>query len=320
VPYLTSVRPDSSRLGLPYVFDMETGDPDDVLTLLFLCSKTAVQLRAVTITPGTQEQVSLIGWILREVGMSNVRIGASNWPANASKIGCLQGKFYDNFGRLEMEDIQCEPADRVLFECCDGGVTLVTGAALTNLGAALELNGFRLGRWVAQGGFAGEGVVPTHLQMPKFKGKETCQTYNFQGNVSAAQAALASPHIGRRVCVSKNVCHQTAYTNQWQKAVGAAMAEAETSGRGSRFKSLQLIYLAMKNYMRTGKVKKLHDPLALAVAIDESVCELAEVAVFHSTNPIGWGSRLAPGSGTWISIDFDLEKFQSVLLTDTAGA
>lgn len=38
---------------------------------------------------------------------------------------------------------------------------------LHNLGHALELPKFALGRWVAQGGFAGEGVVPSELQMEK---------------------------------------------------------------------------------------------------------------------------------------------------------
>jgi len=70
----------------------------------------------------------------------------------------------------------------------------------------------------------------------------------------------------------------------------------------------------MSAYLRHRGEKKLHDPLALAVALDESVCVLAEVSVFRDRG--GWGSRLTPGSGTWISIDYDHGKFQSVLLRD----
>lgn len=37
------------------VWDMETGDPDDFLTLLFLIGHPNVNLKAVTVTPGTLE-------------------------------------------------------------------------------------------------------------------------------------------------------------------------------------------------------------------------------------------------------------------------
>merc|ERR1711884_731958 len=62
----------SNRLAI--VFDMETEDPDDVLTLLFLAAHAAVDLKAVTLTPGSHFQVSLIRWLLKEVGLSGVRV------------------------------------------------------------------------------------------------------------------------------------------------------------------------------------------------------------------------------------------------------
>merc|ERR1712050_406353 len=121
---------------------------------------------------------------------------------------------------------KCEDAAQVLLECCDESVTLVTGAPLHNLGDVLKMDSFRVGRWVAQGGFAGDGVVPPEKQMDKFKGKETCRTWNFGGNIPAAQAALASTAIMRKICVSKNVCHSVYYDSIWHEALGAA-AKAE---------------------------------------------------------------------------------------------
>ena len=44
----------------PFVFDMETSDPDDFITLVFLLGHPEVDLRAVTITPGTREQVGVV--------------------------------------------------------------------------------------------------------------------------------------------------------------------------------------------------------------------------------------------------------------------
>merc|ERR1712151_1294860 len=83
----------------PFVFDMETGDPDDVLTLLFLASHPDIDLRAVTITPGSQEQVALVRWLLQEMNLEHVRLGAQRWPENATKLVNLTTQFYQSFGR-----------------------------------------------------------------------------------------------------------------------------------------------------------------------------------------------------------------------------
>ena len=42
------------------VWDMETGDPDDFLTLLFLIGHPKVNLKAVTVTPGTLENARVL--------------------------------------------------------------------------------------------------------------------------------------------------------------------------------------------------------------------------------------------------------------------
>merc|ERR1711924_143270 len=58
--------------------------------------------------------------------------------------------------------------------------------------------------------------------------------------------------------------------------------------------------------------KKLHDPLALAAAPDETVCQYSEVQMFVQKGQ--WGARPSLGSNTWISIDYDAQKFQKTLL------
>lgn len=297
---------------LRIAFDMETGDPDDVLTLLLLCSFPSVELCAVTVTPGSSEQVALVRCLLQQVGLSEVRVGAQSWPDNADKAGCMQGKFYRNFGRIDrISVLDCEPAAKVLIECCDENTTLLTGGPLHNLGAALRFDSFRLGRWVAQGGFAGEGVVPRELQMDKFVGKVTCQTWNFNGNIEAATAALSSGAIGRRVLVSKNVCHRVVYDTMLHDAIDVAAREAVVNEQPQRATALGLIHNAMCEYQRS-EGKKLHDPLAMAVALDESICDLAEVRLFRDRQ--GWGSRLEAGTNTWISVNYCDAGFRSTLL------
>lgn len=68
---------------------------------------------------------------------------------------------------------------------------------------------------------------------------------------------------------------------------------------------------AMAAYQR-GEGKKLHDPLAMAVVVDEAVCRFKEVKVIRDQQ--GWGSVPEAGTNTWISIDYDDERFRQVLL------
>ena len=308
--------------------------------------------------------------------LEQVQVGAQDWPLHSEKK-CVTGQFYTSFGRLPLtSDSDCKTACDVLQACCDETTTLVTGGPLHNLGAAILASGggsdavlegvaggtkkrtgtststaginsstLMIGRWVAQGGFAGEGVVPEHLQMKKFKGKTRCDTWNFNGSIPAAQAALRSCFIASRVLVSKNVCHRVMYDQALHKAIRTACAAAtalagdnavkggeKLAARG-RARSLGLLWTSMDSYLvRHPSGKKLHDPLALVAAINEAVCTFAEVEVTHHSSSssnsthtshhsssgkkreTGWGSSLCPGSKTKISVDYNHELFVKTLL------
>jgi pyrimidine-specific ribonucleoside hydrolase len=114
-----------------------------------------------------------------------------------------------------------------LLATCDADTTLITGGPLRNLGAAIRSDrGLTLGRLVAQGGFAGEGVVPPHLQLPKFASMTTCSTYNLNGDPAAALLTFAHPGIGVRRFVSENVCHAVRFDR--------ALHEPDRAGAGGR--------------------------------------------------------------------------------------
>ena len=285
------------------IWDMETGDPDDFLTLLFLCGHPGVRLKAVTVTPGTPHQVGVVRWALAELGV-DIPVGAFNLDHPRK---CVSSWHYHTYGDIPPSR-DALPGWQVLLEHGDADTTLVTGAPLKNLGALLarpEADSWQLGRWVAQGGFAGEGVVPPHLQLAKFKGMEVVPTYNFGGAPRAARAALDDARIGERRLVSKNVCHRVYYDHDLHRKVRDVMADSP---------ALQLVYRGMDRYLsRKPGGKKFHDPLAACCAIDPAVGTWAEVEVFR----IGgrWGSRPRQGSGTWIIVDYDPDRFHTVLLS-----
>lgn len=287
------------------VWDMETADPDDFLTLLLLIGHPEVNLKAVTVTPGSPDQIGLVRHVLFAWFGLDIPVGAYNIEHQKQ---CVSRWHYEVYGDIP-PSYKAEPGGEVLLRCCDENTTLITGAPLKNLGMAMKLTSsegranFKVSRLVAQGGFAGEGVVPTERQLDKFKGMVTCPTYNLNGDPISALEALEYPGIGIRRFVSKNVCHGVYYDQEMHKRFEAV-----------KDKSLTLAYIwkGMDVYLQhKPDGKKFHDPLTACCAIDESIGTWAEVELYRSRGE--WGARLCPNSGTWIITDYDREKFVETL-------
>lgn len=50
------------------MLDMETADLDDILMLLFSLQHPSINLLSVTVTPGSKEQINLVGYLLEICG------------------------------------------------------------------------------------------------------------------------------------------------------------------------------------------------------------------------------------------------------------
>ena len=96
-------------------------------------------------------------------------------------------------------------------------------------------------RWVAQGGFAGDSIVPPEDRLPKFAGTTTQESYNFGHDAKAALLALSSPRVRERLLVAKNVTHGVA----WDPAV-----QARLKGRDDLTAGARLAVEAMDVYLR----------------------------------------------------------------------
>src|SRR4051794_2090189 len=66
---------------LQVVLDMETGDPDDFITFLFLLGHPMVHLKAVTVVPGTPDQIGFLRYVLNRFNRSDLPLGAFNMNA-----------------------------------------------------------------------------------------------------------------------------------------------------------------------------------------------------------------------------------------------
>lgn len=285
------------------LLDIETADPDDVIMLCLAAGHSQINIRAVTITPGTNEQVGLVKYILRKIGLKI--------PVGSNKIGyesrCVSGFHYKWFGSIQEEAPDGEGYEIIMDMLIRyPNLVLLTGGPLKNLSKISEE--FTINKWVAQGGFAGDNIVPEKFRLEKFSGRITCPTYNFNGDPKTAFKILESKKVKEKYLVSKNVCHGIVYDREMHQLF------SKCKGRS---KGLDLVIEGMQIYLANRpEGKKFHDPLALAVLIDPSVCEFKEVEMFRQRGE--WGAQEKEGTNTFISIKADKNKMIEVL-TDEKG-
>jgi inosine-uridine nucleoside N-ribohydrolase len=293
-------------------WDMETADPDDIFTLCLLATHPKVELVSVTVHPGSKHQIGVVKHVLSLLDLSNSGIMVGSAKPNHPKE-CVSQFHYNWLGNIPPQ----EPdglGDFVLEQTWENpNYKIVTGAALTNVGNFLNkmpvtrggaAGHARIEEIVVQGGFAGDSVVPSEYRLDKFKGKETCPTFNLNGNIEAAKQVIASNVFEIKRFVSKNVCHGIVYDQDMHERI----KPFRHNNAG-----LNLIVEGMSKYLKNKPSgKAFHDPLAACVAISSDCCEFKEVEIYREKGE--WGSRLKEGTNTFISIHCNRDRFEQVLI------
>ncbi len=276
------------------IWDMETSDPDDVMTLCLLMSHPRVRLRAVSVMPGSDEQIGLVKMLLKEAGL-HIPVGSHTPHTPKDCVSPYYRRWLGKFEHQDPDDMGFRVIEQTLQNYPQA--TLLTGAPLKNLAPLADT--IRLQRWVAQGGFAGDNIVPEAYRLDKFSGKITCPTFNFNGDYKTALALLDNAHISRRLLISKNVCHGIVYNDEWHERLHSL----KSGNLG-----LEYIYKGMDIYLQSHREgKKFHDPLAAIAAIEESVCEYRQVRMYRTRGE--WGATEAEDSNTFIAIAANMEVF-----------
>ncbi|WP_244894058.1 nucleoside hydrolase [Planobispora rosea] len=295
-------------MTLDLLLDLETQDPDDILTLCLVATHPAVRLRAVTVTPGSPAQVGLVKLVLGRLKRHDVPVGADNPATGKDHVSAFHHRWLGSAAAAAADASPAELIARTLRHHPEA--TLLTGGPLRNLGRLLgEHPQARLSRWVAQGGFAGDNVVPPGHRLPKFDGRLTCPTFNFNGEPRAARLALSSgDRIGRRELVSKNVTHGVVYDRRFHERLRPVR---------DRSAGLALLFDGMEHYLRKKPGGKLlHDPTAACVAVDAAIATWAEVEMVQDESG-AWGALPAVGSGTFITVGIDHERLFQTFVGET---
>jgi pyrimidine-specific ribonucleoside hydrolase len=271
------------------IWDMETGDPDDVLNLCLMSTHPRVNLVAVTVNPGSNQQIGIAKYILGLVDKPHIPVGSRSPGYEKS---CVSG-WYDKWLGPQNAEPDGEGCD-VMYEALQKypDAVLLTGAALTNPGNMLrKYPDVRIKKWVGQGGFAGDNVVPPEHRMEKFAGMVTCPTYNFNGDPKSALLLLESDNIEEIVLVSKNVCHGVVYDGKLHERLIPHV---------DKHRGLTTMWLGMNKYLQKHNHKKWHDPLAFYAVLEPHEFEWRSVKLYREKGK--WGSINVEGSNTEISI------------------
>jgi len=294
---------------LDLCFDLETQDPDDVLTLCLVARHPRVRLRAVTVTPGSAGQVGLVRHVLGLLERDDVPVGACDPGTGKEYVSGFHRRWLGGWAPARPDGDVVGVLAPVLEEHPE--TTLLTGGPLRNLRLLLESGApVRPARWVAQGGFAGDPLVPKERRLAKFDGLTACPTFNFNGDPRAALMALAdSAPIARRELVSKNVTHGVRYDRAFHERL--APYREHTPG-------LALIHQGMELYLRRRPAGKLlHDPTAACVAVDPSIADWAEAEI--TREPGGWAARPAERTRTFITTGLDHDRLFRTMVDDPAS-
>ena len=295
------------------IYDMETSDPDDYMTLCLLSSHPNVNLRAVTITPGSPEQVGIVKYVLSNTNKLDVKIGVPDPKkytfSDKQSKDIVSGFHYKIIPRLK-PDYSAQSCNEVLLSTFKDypDTIILTGAAVTNIANFIKKNPeIMINTWIAQGGFAGCNIVPENYILNKFKGLEICRTFNFCQDINSADLLLNSNNILEKRLISKNVCHGVTYDKKMHEYLEPYK---------NKSKGLNLIYTAMEVYLKNKPSGKMfHDPLAACTMINNDICEFKEVEIYHIMDNgfQKFGSRLKENTNTFISINVDMNKFLQTL-------
>jgi inosine-uridine nucleoside N-ribohydrolase len=242
---------------IPIILDTDIGtDIDDAFALALILQSPELDLLAVTTVAGdTQGRARLAAKMLHEAGRSNVPVAAGE-PGPPQPID--QTRWADGFAGPPLVKEKAVDLMRRVIESRPGEITLVAIGELTNVAALLKSDpaiGKKIKRIALMGGAVNHG----YGQDP-----QPLAEWNIKSNPAAAQVVFASgvPILMAPLDVT-------------------AMLQLDAAARHRIFTRLTPLTnaLTLLYHLWNQETPTLFDPMAVALLIDPSLCELKELAI-----------------------------------------
>ena len=272
-------------------------DPDDFFALCYFFS-AGVDVRAILLTPGDESQVTLVSFLLKELGKEHIPIGVPKLGRRKEQLTSIHKYFVEKYkypahsdksylGEDVIRDTLRMYPDSELFIC----------GAIKNIGSYLiKYEDTYIDKAVMQGGFIGYDTHGINVpKLEKFIGKETVPTFNLNGYVKGAKAYL-NARIKERWFISKNVCHTIIYDTEVHKRIMAVPA---------RNRAAELFREGMTRYLKKHPSgKKFHDPSAAVCHLHPEIGIWVKAKLYREKGM--WGSHMdINGDNTIVDIDYD---------------
>ncbi|HOY32201.1 MAG TPA: hypothetical protein PKW80_10015 [Bacteroidales bacterium] len=272
-------------------------DPDDFYAICYIIS-AEINVRAITIYPGDNDQMAFVKWLLRELDL-NIPIGASSLNRQKSSLSGLHTNLLKKYGQPHTalpDGLGSEIITNTFQDFPDSELFII--GPPKSMGIFLyENKSAEISRATIQGGFIGYDVhgLPCR-RLKKFEEKSTFQTYNLNGDIFGSKQILEA-NIKHRQFVSKNVNHTIIYDKNIHERI-MGIKPKNRAGEILR----EALCLQVKEY----GPKKFHDPMAAVCHLHPEIATWVKAKLYNIGNE--WGANL-DDNGDNIIIDVDREKF-----------
>lgn len=272
-------------------------DPDDFFAICYLADR--FNIRAITLVPGSPDQISIARFLLDEVGL-DIPVGVSKLGRDKQSSGGIHHELLKKYrrGLAGRCDMLGKDVIKEAFDTYPDASLFVIGPP-TSVGNFLRENPDReIKELVMQGGFLSYASNPfsdkcTHLE--KFEGKETCATFNMNGDIKGTYTIL-SANIRQRMFVGKHICH----TFTFGKQLLEEMKKPETRAQELFMEGLGL-------YFAKNREKNLHD-LCAALCMTHPYQIGCWIRGFPYRKDGGWGTKVTCNTSDLVLTTLDKEK------------
>lgn len=253
------------------IFDMETGDPDDLITLLMLVNNPNIDLKAVTCYQGSHVQIGLIYHVLSLAGLETiVPIGG----LNSEEPSVLSQYYYDVVGSWPSKSAEISPSE-LIKQTLDTypNTYILTGAPLTNIAQFVhDYPDTVIKNMVTQGGYIGDLVEPSK-KLKKFINKPSQRTYNLGNDTDAFNTVNNAQSIENLTFVTKDLCHGFMYDKTIHNTINFNNDAIS-----------QLLHSCLSHYTNQNKSKAMHDPLAMLYMLRNDLGKTLPINMNYSIN------------------------------------